>query len=59
MDVINRGDFAITNFEGKTKMSFRVPSGVETDYVKQAQVRKATHARARPIEARPRKPKKR
>jgi len=33
MDVINRGDFAITNFMGKTLMSFRVPSIRPIDFV--------------------------
>jgi hypothetical protein len=36
MDVISQGDFAITNLGGKTKMTFRVPSLVETDFVKEA-----------------------
>ena len=26
MDVISRGDFCITNYEGKTTMTFRIPS---------------------------------
>jgi hypothetical protein len=26
MDIITRGDFTVTNFEGKTIMSFRMPS---------------------------------
>ncbi len=34
MDVIAQGDFAISNFNGKTTLSFRVPSGEETDYVR-------------------------
>lgn len=34
MDVITLGDFAITNHNGSTCMSFRVPSGHEIDYVK-------------------------
>ena len=35
MDVINVGDFSITNVGGKTKMSFRTPSMVEIDYVEE------------------------
>jgi hypothetical protein len=35
MDVINMGDFAITNRGGKTKMSFRMPSQADIDYVKE------------------------
>jgi|NGEPerStandDraft_6_1074524.scaffolds.fasta_scaffold23314_2 hypothetical protein len=33
MDVITTGDFVITNRGGKTKMSFRVPSQADIDYV--------------------------
>lgn len=35
MDVIRFGDFTISNFNGKTKLSFRIPSQQETDYVKE------------------------
>lgn len=35
MDIIINGDFAITNFEGKTMMSFRIPSMHHMDYVNQ------------------------
>ena len=34
MDVITLGDFSITNHQGITCMSFRVPSSHEIDYVK-------------------------
>jgi len=33
MDVISLGDFAVTNFQGKTTFSFRVPSMQEIDFV--------------------------
>lgn len=33
MDIITLGDFSITNHNGKTCMSFRVPSSHEIDYV--------------------------
>jgi predicted aspartyl protease len=33
MNVISMGDFSITNFEGNTTMSFRVPSLQRIDYV--------------------------
>jgi predicted aspartyl protease len=33
MDVITLGDFSITNHQGNTVMSFRVPSSHEIDYV--------------------------
>ena len=34
MNIICLGDFAITNYLGKTVMSFRIPSSHEIDYVK-------------------------
>jgi hypothetical protein len=36
MDIITLGDFSITNKDGNTVMSFRVPSTVEHDYVPEA-----------------------
>lgn len=33
MDIITMGDFSITNFEGRTVMSFQVPSCVDIDFV--------------------------
>ncbi len=38
MDVISLGDFAVTNFHGKTTMTFRVPSSQEIDFVKASQM---------------------
>jgi hypothetical protein len=35
MDIINRGDFVVTNFQGKTVMSFRMPSTAKVDYVEE------------------------
>ncbi len=35
MDVITKGDFAVSNWDGKTSFSFRVPSRGETDFVKE------------------------
>ena len=34
MDIITRGDFAVTNRGGKTTFSFRIPSQVDIDFVK-------------------------
>jgi len=34
MDVINHGDFAISNFDGKTTFSFRIPSLAKIDFCK-------------------------
>jgi len=33
MDVMNLGDFSVSNFDGKTIFSFRIPSLETTDYV--------------------------
>lgn len=38
MDIITKGDFAVSNYDGKTVFTFRVPSIALTDYV--AQIRK-------------------
>jgi len=35
MDIITKGDFAITNKDGKTTFSFRIPSEKTIDYVKE------------------------
>jgi predicted aspartyl protease len=37
MDIINQGDFAVTNFNGKTAFSFRMPSRGKIDFVQQIQ----------------------
>lgn len=34
MDVIKTGDFAVSNYQGKTVFSFRIPSMATTDYVR-------------------------
>lgn len=33
MNIINRGDFAVTNLDGVTKFSFRIPSAESIDFV--------------------------
>ena len=38
MDVISLGDFAITNLNGRTMFSFRVPSMAEIDFVKHSYI---------------------
>ena len=35
MDIINRGDFAVTNQNRKTKFSFRFPSIGDIDFVEE------------------------
>jgi len=38
MDIICRGDFAVSNYNGKTTFSFRMPSFVEIDYVEKSYI---------------------
>lgn len=38
MDIIANGDFSVTNVNGKTVMSYRMPSIEEVDYVKEAEI---------------------
>ena len=38
MDIINLGDFTVSNHNGQTVFSFRMPSMQTTDYVKQVNV---------------------
>lgn len=35
MDVITKGDFAISNYDGKTVFTFRIPSIAVTDYIQE------------------------
>lgn len=39
MDIITKGDFAVSNFNGTTVFTFRIPSVSLTDYVTQAKVK--------------------
>ena len=39
MDIINRGDFAVSNKNGATTFSFRIPSIEEFDFVKADEAR--------------------
>lgn len=48
MSVIHRGDFSVTNVDGKTTVSFRVPSCHTIDYVKEAKnIRTVAEAKQR------------
>lgn len=38
MDIITLGDFAVTNFNGNTCMSFRVPSLHQIDYLEESEI---------------------
>jgi len=42
MDIISRGDFAITASKGKTKFSFQLPSTHDIDFVKEYNTRLST-----------------
>jgi hypothetical protein len=44
MEVINKGDFAVTNFQNQTVMSFRIPSSHRIDFV--AEVKTAAQKEA-------------
>lgn len=35
MDVIGAGDFSVSNFQGKTVFSYRIPSAAKTDFVEE------------------------
>ena len=48
MDIISHGDFAVTNFSGKTTFSFRTPSIEEIDFVSKANL--ANFLRAKKIQ---------
>ena len=37
MDIISKGDFAVTNLDGNTYMSFQFPSTRHIDFVKEVQ----------------------
>ena len=41
MDIINQGDFAVSNYNGTTVFTFRIPSQKRTDYVVEARLQKA------------------
>ena len=38
MDIISAGDFAVSNFNGRTCFTFRIPSEKQTDYVKESKL---------------------
>lgn len=39
MDIMSTGDFAVSNYEGQTKFTFRVPSLGHSDYVRNSTIR--------------------
>ena len=43
MNIINAGDFAVTNFDGITKFSFRVPSVGHIDFVEDGKTAQSGH----------------
>jgi len=49
MDIITRGDFAVSNYSGKTVFTFRTPSLRRTDYVHEFRLKQTagTHGRGK------------
>ena len=47
MDIIGRGDFAVTNHQGKTCMSFQVPSSRRIDFVRELELEKKAREKRR------------
>ena len=50
MDIISQGDFCLSNFEGKTALTFRMPSCEEFDFVKENQAARLPRSERRRIE---------
>ena len=48
MDIIGRGDFAVTNFGGKTKFTFRMPSQTHIDFVAEHKKTAAMRKQSKP-----------
>lgn len=46
MDIISLGDFAISNFNGETSFTFRIPSNKVFDFVKESNNQKLNECRA-------------
>ena len=49
MDIIANGDFAITNYNGQTWWTFRVPSNEPIDFVEEIQQHKKLHGPGGPL----------
>lgn len=49
MDIINTGDFSVSNYQGKTVFSFRIPSRKTTDYVNELnlEMKVGTHGKGK------------
>lgn len=45
MDIIGTGDFAVTNLNGKTTMTFRFPSSVRLDFVPDSKIHNVLEAK--------------
>ena len=48
MDIIGRGDFAVTNMDGKTTFSFRVPSISRIDFTEEDRIRESQSKKSPP-----------
>ena len=49
MDIITRGDFAISNVNGETTFSFRLPSIRTIDFVKEGEQIRNAQTKADPV----------
>lgn len=50
MDIISQGDFSVSNFQGKTALTFRMPSCEEFDFVKENTLARLPRSERRRIE---------
>jgi hypothetical protein len=50
MDIISKGDFCVTNFQGKTVLTFRLPSCGEFDFVHDIEISRLPRYERRRIE---------
>ncbi|MFA6992465.1 MAG: retropepsin-like aspartic protease, partial [Candidatus Gracilibacteria bacterium] len=50
MDIISKGDFCVTNFQGKTVLTFRMPSCGEIDFVKEHELARLPRSERRRME---------
>lgn len=48
MDIISAGDFSVSNFNGKTKFTFRIPSQKDADFVEESKQERTIHAENKP-----------
>jgi hypothetical protein len=57
MDIINQGDFSVTNHGGITKFSYRIPSQKHIDFYEQHQALMKQFGKGKPQHGKKKKPK--